>query len=97
MISKIKAKFKSKKQSTTEVSVSTSQSNSISEYKFLEQLPMAAAVFDLKGNYKYVNDEYIIEEKFKKEILGKDDAFYFDLINVSSECADRRKDIPKST
>jgi diguanylate cyclase (GGDEF)-like protein len=93
MISRIKSKFTSKKQSAKELSLATSESNYSSEYKFLDQLPMAAAVFDLKGNYKYVNDEYILEEKYKKDILGKNDAFYFDLIGVNADCADRRKDI----
>ena len=50
MISKIKSKLKSIKQSTTEINLSTSQSASNRVYKFLEQLPMAAAVFDLEGN-----------------------------------------------
>jgi diguanylate cyclase (GGDEF)-like protein len=93
MISKIKSKLKNKKQSSIEVNSSISQVKSNKEYKFLEQLPMEAAVFDLSGNYKYVNAEYIIEEKFKNEIIGKDDNYYFKLIGISSECADKRKDL----
>jgi len=92
MISKIKSKFTGKNQSTPEVQPEISKNKSIKQYKFLEQLPMAAAVFDLKGNYKFVNDEYIADEKFKSNVIGKDDSYYFDLLKVDSECANRRKE-----
>jgi len=92
MISKIKSKFTGKNQSTPEVQPEISKNKSKKQYKFLEQLPMAAAVFDLKGNYKFVNDEYIADEKFKSNVIGKDDSYYFDLLKVDSECANRRKE-----
>ena len=95
MISKIKSKLKNKKQSSMEENLSTSQSTSEIVYKFLEQFPMAAAVFDLNGNYKYVNDEYIMEDRFKNEIIGKDDSFYFELLGVNLKSADKRKKIFK--
>ena len=95
MISKIKSKLQNKKQSSQEVNLSTSQSTPEIEYKFLEQFPMAAAVFDLKGNYKYVNDEYIMEDRFKNDIIGKDDSFYFELLGVNLKSADKRKKIFK--
>ena len=95
MISKIKSKLKNKKQPSQEENLSTSQSTSEIVYKFLEQFPMAAAVFDLNGNYKYVNDEYIMENRFKNEIIGKDDSFYFELLGVNLKSADKRKKIFK--
>ena len=93
MISKLKSRFTNKDNSSIELSKDNSRDKANTKYKYLEQLPIAAAVLDLKGNYKYVNDEFIVEPKYKQEIIGKDDAYYFDMIGVSSECAEKRKDI----
>lgn len=95
MIKKIKSKLINKKPSPPEVEIDNSSSELEKKYKYLEQLPMSAAVFDLKGNYKYVNDEYLIENKFKTDIIGKDDKFYFELIGIDLKCVDKRKDILK--
>ena len=93
MISKFKSKLKNKNQSSAESLLSTSQIAADNEYEFFEQFPLAAAVFDLKGNYKYVNDEYMIEDRFKNDIIGKDDSFYFELLGISEKCVDKRKKI----
>lgn len=82
-------------QSIIEINSEDFPENAETEYRYLEQLPIAAAVFDLKGNYKYVNNEYLHGQKYKDKIIGKDDAYYFDLIGIDSKCAFRRKDILK--
>lgn len=63
-----------------------------SDYSFLEQLPMAVAVFDLSWEYIFVNDTYLLDKSHKEEIIGKNDDYYFNLIGVSSDGAQRRRE-----
>ncbi len=64
--------------------------NSYINNSFLKQLPMAVAVFDTNGNYLFVNDKYINNKSHKKIIIGKNDFYYFQLIDVDPDCAAKR-------
>jgi len=68
-------------------------SSSKSKYSYLDQLPMEAAVFDLKGNYKYYNEKYIIKSLSQNDIIGNNDFYYFKQAGIAAECAQKRSDL----
>jgi len=63
------------------------------QQEFYRNLPTEFAVFDLDGNYKFVNSKYIPDEKHRIEVIGKDDMVYFELAGISKECVGKRKEM----
>jgi len=53
--------------------------------------PIEIAMYDLDGNYKFVNKLYATDQNIRKNIIGKDDAFYFNHLGINSESAEKRK------
>jgi|GEM_PF-5378529 len=59
----------------------------------LNNIPIDIAVFDENHKYVFVNKEAIKDEKIRKWIIGKDDFDYAKLKNLSTEFAQKRRDI----
>lgn len=59
--------------------------------QLIENLPIELAVYDLAGNYKYVNEIYIVDEQLRKNVIGKNDEYYFNQLGVSLDFAKTRK------
>ena len=64
-----------------------------SDYKFYQNLPTEFAIFDLNGNYKFANSKYISEAQIREQIIGKNDAYYFDIIGIGEECVTKRQEM----
>lgn len=72
---------------------STGKYISLSEvYHLFNDLPMEIAMFDAHGRYKFVNKLYEPDENIRREMIGQDDRFYFDLKGIDKNLADRRLD-----
>ena len=69
------------------------KNNSSLDREFFQNLPTEFAIFDLEGKYKFANIKYIVDEKTRAQVIGKDDAYYFDLIGISEECIEKRKEM----
>ena len=61
-------------------------------YHLFNDLPMEIAMFDVNGRYKFVNKQYEPDEKIRREMIGQDDKYYFDLKGIDSDLANRRLD-----
>ncbi len=59
--------------------------------QLFQYVPVEVAIYDLKGRYRYVNSLYVTDDEIRKKIIGKDDAYYFKLLGISSECAESRR------
>jgi len=59
--------------------------------QLFQYVPVEVAIYDLKGRYKYANSFYVADDKIRKEIIGKDDSYYFKLIGISPECVESRR------
>jgi len=59
--------------------------------QLFQHVPVEVAIYDLKGRYKYVNPLYATDEEIRKKIIGKDDAYFFDMIGISRECVENRR------
>jgi diguanylate cyclase (GGDEF)-like protein len=65
------------------------------DYRFFQNLPTEFAIFDLNGNYKFANSKYISDLQIREQIIGKNDAYYFDLIGIGEECVSKRQEMFK--
>ncbi|MFC2088922.1 EAL domain-containing protein [Calditrichota bacterium] len=92
MISNLLKKIKHDFQTEDQPTLIQQENIDYSDYSFLEQLPMAVAIFDLSGKYKFVNKKYLLDESHKDDIIGKNDDYYFNLIGVSSDGVQRRRE-----
>lgn len=61
------------------------------EYNLLNKMPMEVALYDVKGNYTFVNKQYIGDKNIADSVIGKNDEYYFNLIGISPECVYKRK------
>ena len=59
--------------------------------QLFQHVPVEVAIYDLKGRYKYVNPLYATDDEVRKKIIGKDDAYFFDLIGISGESLENRR------
>ncbi len=59
--------------------------------QLFQNVPVEVAIYDLKGRYKFVNSLYASDEEVRRQIIGKDDVFYFNLIGIDPECAESRR------
>jgi diguanylate cyclase (GGDEF)-like protein len=60
------------------------------EFKYLHDIPMEIAIYDLNGKYLYVNNRYTRDQFDLHSLIGKDDAYYFDKMGISKECITKR-------
>jgi len=56
-----------------------------------QDFPIEIALYDLEGNYKFVNKLYVKDENIRKSILDKDDIYYFNRVGIDPQAAQRRK------
>jgi len=80
---------------TPEEYISTQKDNSkvinLNEiYHLFQDLPLEVAMFDSKGHYKFVNKLYEPDDEIRKEIIGKDDKYYFERKGINPEYAEKR-------
>jgi diguanylate cyclase (GGDEF)-like protein len=63
------------------------------DHDFFQNLPTEFAIFDLEGKYKFANLKYIVDKQIREQVIGHDDNFYFDLIGISEDCLEKRKEM----
>lgn len=56
----------------------------------LDHVPMEVAVFDLQGNYLFVNKYYCPDAQIREQIIGHTDEHYFNLIQADTEGIEKR-------
>ena len=61
-------------------------------FQLFQTVPIEIAIYDLNGNYKYVNKYYAADDEINNAIIGKDDACYFDLMGISPDAIEKRKE-----
>lgn len=69
----------------------TGQFDLIEAYQLLNNVPIEFAIYDLNGKYKYVNEQYLADQKLRKSIIGKDDSYLFKQLGISLDCHEERK------
>lgn len=78
------------------VKLKTAQIDVPSHIKFdeirslLQDFPIEIALYDLKGNYKFVNKLYVKDENLRKAIIDKNDEYYFKLAGIDPQAAQHR-------
>ncbi|MEJ2054893.1 MAG: EAL domain-containing protein [Calditrichaceae bacterium] len=60
---------------------------SISTFKDYEHIPMEIAIYNAKGEYLYMNCQYLPDPDEKAKLIGKTDKEYCTLKGISTECA----------
>jgi diguanylate cyclase (GGDEF)-like protein len=63
----------------------------IEAFQLINNVPIEFAIFDLNGKYKYVNEQYLADEKLRASLIGKDDSYLFKKLGISSDCHEERK------
>ena len=63
----------------------------IEAFQLINNVPIEFAIFDLDGKYKYVNEQYLADEKLRFSLIGKDDSYLFKKLGISSDCHEERK------
>jgi diguanylate cyclase (GGDEF)-like protein len=62
------------------------------EFRYLHDIPMEIAIYDINGKYKYVNKRYVRNYEDMQTLIGKDDSYYFDKIGISKNCISKRNE-----
>jgi len=62
------------------------------EWEILDKVPMEVAVYSTKGNYTFVNRQYVPDGDLAREIIGRDDEYLFRLLGIDVESARMRRD-----
>ncbi len=66
--------------------------SSLKEYfEIFKKIPMEIAVFDLNGNFIFMNDYYFTNGIAKKEFLNKTEEYYFYRLNIEPQALKLRK------
>ncbi|OGB63763.1 MAG: hypothetical protein A2Y94_11555 [Caldithrix sp. RBG_13_44_9] len=60
-------------------------------YEVYSNLPMEVAIYDLQGNYNFVNNRYIVDEKISRSLIGKSDEEFARLLGISTDSLQKRK------
>jgi diguanylate cyclase (GGDEF)-like protein len=55
------------------------------------ELPVEIAMYDKDGRYEFVNKLYAGDENVRKNLIGKTDAYYFDMLGIEAEAAEGRR------
>lgn len=61
-------------------------------YEVYANLPMEVAIYDLQGNYIYVNKRYVVDEQISQKLIGKDDDEFARFLGISSDSLQKRKE-----
>jgi diguanylate cyclase (GGDEF)-like protein len=61
-------------------------------YHLFHDLPLEIAMYDVSGCYKFVNKLYEPDESIRKQMIGKDDGFYFALKGMDDESLKKRRE-----
>lgn len=62
------------------------------EYEIYKKVPMEVAIFDINGNYKFVNQQYLPDEELSQTIIGNDETFYFKIAGIHPDSLRKRKE-----
>jgi len=92
MVSNLIDKFKKRNGNSVNIQPPKPPDDSTRRYDFLDKLPMEVAVFDPQGNYLFYNNKYLPNDSNNKNIIGKNDLYYFKQVGISLDCAKKRKD-----
>ena len=61
-------------------------------YHLFHDLPLEIAMYDIEGCYKFVNKLYEPDDDVRREMIGKNDDYYFALKGIDSESLLKRKE-----
>ncbi len=61
-------------------------------YHLFQDLPLEIAMYDMAGCYKFVNKLYEPDDEIRKEMIGKDDNYYFELKGLDADSLSKRKE-----
>ncbi len=61
-------------------------------FEVYANLPMEVAIYDLQGNYTFVNKRYIIDEEISQNLIGKNDDEFAKLLGISADSLQKRKE-----
>ena len=60
-------------------------------FEIYKDIPMEIAIYDLSGNYQFVNSHYAGNSKNFEILIGKNDNFFADLNGISLESMEKRQ------
>ena len=60
-------------------------------FEIYKDIPMEIAIYDLSGNYQFVNSHYAGNSKNSEILIGKNDNFFADLNGISLESMEKRQ------
>ena len=63
----------------------------VEAFQLINNVPIEFAIYDLNGKYKYVNEQYLSDDKLRDSIIGKDDSYLFKKLGISLDCSEERK------
>ena len=63
----------------------SSQSIPFNSQKLIDKLPLDVAVYDRQGRYVYVNKNYCPDDALRKQLIGRDDYFFFEKVNAKQD------------
>ena len=63
----------------------------IEAFQLINNVPIEFAIYDLDGKYKYVNEQYLADDKLRNSMIGKDDSYLFKKLGISLDCHEERK------
>lgn len=59
--------------------------------ELFHDLPIEIAMYDIKGNYEFVNKWYASDENIRKNLIGRDDDYLFNIIGVEPGAVKTRR------
>jgi diguanylate cyclase (GGDEF)-like protein len=63
--------------------------------ELFNDLPIEIALYDLNGLYQFVNKWYAGDEKIRNDLIGKDDEYFFNILGVSQDAVQNRREFFK--
>jgi diguanylate cyclase (GGDEF)-like protein len=61
------------------------------EFALLHNIPMELAVYDLGGDYVFVNDEYCPDPSLSRNVIGQNDVYFFQRAGFNEEALKKRE------
>lgn len=58
--------------------------------ELLHDLPVEIAMYNRNGNYEFVNKWYASDENVRKNLIGKNDKYFFDILGIEPEAVSTR-------
>ncbi|HEM49480.1 MAG TPA: bifunctional diguanylate cyclase/phosphodiesterase [Caldithrix sp.] len=65
--------------------------NSEEVREFFHDLPIEIAMYDIEGKYQFVNKCYASDEIIRKNLIGKDDGYLFNILGIEPDAAKNRR------